>query len=378
MNTQLTTFYTVLKTKMTLTKEVRKQYGNILSPDFNMFDFWTIDENKTSEILAHFLNPEGTHHQKDTFLKLFIKHLNLDFQYTEEDIITVECEHITHNNRRIDIVIRKNDREQIIGIENKIYHWTSDQEGQVKDYINYLGKITKDNYCLLYLSPAGKEIAETSITKEDYENYTNLNKLKAISYEEDIIALIHLFALHCESDRVRYFLLEFEKKLKELFIGENYMDESKMITNYILDNNDNLETSLKIAMNLNQVKAKLKEEFNSQLLEIGKELNLEYENNRFYPSQWKNNSICFSYESGGILIGIIRKENDPNKTKTPEIEEVFNEKFYTTAMWPMWRYFYSNIDNSIEFWLDIKNGIAKKKAKEFVEKVNANFNTDKY
>lgn len=374
----LTTFYTILKTKISLTEEVRKQYGSILSPDFNFFDFWYLDENKVSEIIAHFLDMKGTHNQGDVFLKLFVEKFKLDFNYSDNDNISVKCEHITHNNRRIDIVIAKNRFENIIGIENKIYTWTSDQDNQVTDYLNYLESVTEDNYCLLYLSPMDKIISETSITKEDLENYTNANRLKVINYEEDIIELIHLFALHCESDRVRYFLLEFEKKLKEMFIGENYMDQSKMITDYILESDVNLETSLKIAMNLHQVKAKLKEDFEKQLQEIGNELGIKYENQRFLPSNWQNHSICFSYEGGGILYGIIRKEFDLENKKTPEIQEAFNEKFSTSNWWPMWRYFYGNIENTTEFWMEIKNGVAKQKAKDFVEKINLNFNTTKY
>ena len=232
MNT-IASFFTTIQTKIKATNEVRNQYGKILSPDFNIFDFWYIDENKTSEILAHFLNPNATHQQGDTFLKLFLTHFDLDFDYTDKDKIDVYCEHITDNNRRIDIVICKNYYQKIIGIENKIYIGTSDQENQVTDYLRYLKKVTRDNDCLLYLSPKDKTVADHSISQEDLENYTNLNKLKTINYEDDIIQLIHLFALHCESDRVRYFLFEFERKLKKLFTGENYMDESNMITDYI-------------------------------------------------------------------------------------------------------------------------------------------------
>lgn len=378
MNNTISNFYTTIQAKIKATSEVRNQYGKILSPDFNFFDFWSLDENKVSEIIAHFLDVKGAHNQGDVFLKLFIEHFKLDFEYTNDDLISVKCEHITHNNRRIDIVITKNQFEKIIGIENKIYNWTSDQENQVMDYLNYLNKVTNDNYCLLYLSPKDKIISETSITKQDIENYTNANRLKVINYEEDIIELIHLFALHCESDRVRYFLLEFEKQLKEMFTGENYMDESKMITDYILENDANLETSLRIGMSLHQVKTKLKEDFEKQLHEIGNELGITYQNNRFYPSQWSNNFICFSYESGGILYGIIRKESDANKSRIIEIEEAFNVKFNTSNWWPMWQFFYSNIDNTPEFWLEINNGVAKQKAKEFVEVIINKFNIEKY
>lgn len=374
----LTTFYTILKTKISLTEEVRKQYGSILSPDFNFFDFWFLDENKVSEIIAHFLDPKETHNQKDTFLKLFVKHFSLDFEYSDNDNIAVKCEHITHNNRRIDITITKNRFEKIIGIENKIYTWTSDQDNQVTDYLNYLEKVTDNNYCLLYLSPADKVISEASISKKDLENYTNANRLKVINYEEDIIELIHLFALHCESDRVRHFLLEFEKKLKEMFIGENYMDQTKMITDYILESDVNLETSLKIAMNLNQVKAKLKDDFEKQLQEIGNELGIRYENHRFFPSNWQNHSICFSYEGGAIIYGIIRKAPDVTNSRLTEIENAVSDKFKVSNWWPMWKDFYSYINTNADFWMDIYSGKAKERAKDFVEKVNVNFNTAKY
>lgn len=372
-------FFTTIHTKIKATNEVRNQFGKLLSPDFNIFDFWYIDENKTSQILAHFLNPKATHHQGDTFLKLFINYFSLDFEYCDADEITVECEHITHNNRRIDIVVRKNKFENIIGIENKIYTWTKDQDNQVKDYLSHLSNVTKNNYCLLYLSPNDKTISDLSLSKDEIEKYTNLNRLKIINYEEDIIHLIHSFALLCESERVRFFLLEFEKKLKELFIGENYMDESKMITDYILENDTNLETSLKVAISLQQVKSQLKEEFEIQLDEIAKELNIKIIDRAFYPSNWKKHSIYFNYEASGIIYGIVKEATvEAKKVYFPEIQEVFDEKFKTSNWWPMWQFFYSNIDNSTDFWLDIRNGKAKERAKEFVEIINKKFNTDKY
>ena len=44
----------------------------------------------------------------------------------------------------------------------------------------------------------------------------------------------------------------------------------------------------------------------------------------------------------------------------------------------MWRYFYSNIENTTDFWMDIRTGVAKQKAKDFIEKINTRFNSDKY
>lgn len=374
----LSTFYDVLQTKTSLSKEVRNKFGKILSPDFNALDFWNLDENKVSQILASFLDPLGSHNQGDTFLNLFINQFELDFKFNETDKIRVECEHFTNNNRRVDIVITKNDNEKIIGIENKIYTWTCDQDNQVRDYIDYLENATNDNFYLLYLSPAAKQVSNSSICLEDYEKYTNLGKLKKITFEEDIIKLVHSFALNSESERVRYFLLEFESKLKEMFTGENYMDDTKMITEYILKSQDNLETSFEIANSLSTVKTQLREIFNAQLSDISEELGIKYEDSEFFPSNWKNHKISISLEENDIDCGIMKNSADQNKDTLPAVEQILRGAFKTTELWPWYKTLYTNIHIDNSFWLEINSGEAKQKVKEIVKAINDNFNTSEY
>lgn len=374
----LSTFYDVLQTKTSLSKEVRNKFGKILSPDFNALDFWNLDENKVSQILASFLDPLGSHNQGDTFLNLFINQFELDFKFNETDKIRVECEHFTNNNRRVDIVITKNDNEKIIGIENKIYTWTCDQDNQVRDYIDYLENATNDNFYLLYLSPAAKQVSNSSICLEDYEKYTNRGKLKKITFEEDIIKLVHSFALNSESERVRYFLLEFESKLKEMFTGENYMDDTKMITEYILKSQDNLETSFEIANSLSTVKTQLREIFNAQLSDISEELGIKYEDSEFFPSNWKNHKISISLEENDIDCGIMKNSADQNKDTLPAVEQILRGAFKTTELWPWYKTLYTNIHIDNSFWLEINSGEAKQKVKEIVKAINDNFNTSEY
>ena len=374
----ISNFYDVLQTKTSLSKEVRNKFGKILSPDFNALNFWNLDENKVSEILASFLDPLGSHNQGDTFLQLFITHFKLDFSYNSTDLIRLECEHFTHNKRRIDIVITKNGNEKIIGIENKIYTWTCDQANQVKDYIEYLEDVTKGDFCLLYLSPSGKEVSNLSICEDDYIKYKNLGKLKKITYEQDVIKLIHSFALHSESERVRYFLLEFEMKLKEMFTGENYMDDTKMIKDYILQSQDNLETSFNIANSLLEVKKQLLENFQTQLIEISEELGIEFQDFDFLPTNWINHKIGVSFEEGAVDFGIMRNEVDQDKSTLPAIVELLGGEFKTTELWPWYKTLYSNINNETSFWLDINSGEAKKRVKALVKSINDNFNTSEY
>jgi hypothetical protein len=73
--------------------------------NFNVFNFFKIGENKTSEILAYFLDPNETHGQGDVFLRSFMEDvlkLNREF---ESNKVRVKCEKIIENNRRLDIRI---------------------------------------------------------------------------------------------------------------------------------------------------------------------------------------------------------------------------------------------------------------------------------
>ncbi|WP_431244232.1 hypothetical protein ACQ9BO_07665 [Flavobacterium sp. P21] len=158
------------------------------------------------------------------------------------------------------------------------------------------------------------------------------------------------------------------------------MDETKMIAEYILESQDNLETSLKLVMSLQQVKEQLKEKFELQLEQVATELGIQFEREkmRFFPSNWSKHTIALSYESGAILYGINRNEVLETKEPSPEIQEFFKEQFQTSYWWPMHKDFYSNINNNSEFWLDINSGKAKARIKEFVKIVNDNCNTTNY
>ncbi len=376
-------FFSITETKIKLTEQVKKYYGKEIAPNFNSFDFWWIDENKVSSILSFFLNPNQKHEQGDIYLKHFLKKFDLDFfVFNGDDKINVQCELTTSNGRKIDIVIIKNSFEQAIAIENKIYVSTADQNNQIKDYLDFLSKKTNDNFCLIYLSPQEKKVSTTSISSDDKEIFVTSNKLKLLSYEEHMIECLNEFSILTDNVRVRSFLKDFEKTLRKMYMGEKDIDSKQVVIDLINENEKNLEISFLVSNSLEDVKRHLRKKFEHQILEIGQELGLEVEGTRLIPSNWKKNKITFNYESGGLLYGLTRFEPDHNKTRFPEIEDLLErglkERFSVSAWWPMYQFFYRNIDNNQQFWLDINNGKAKERAKEFVNLINDNFNTDKY
>jgi len=103
-------FHEIIQTKFKLSKELLSHYEKILTPNFNSFDFWWIDENKVSDILAFFLDPYASHSQGKIFLNVFIKAMGIKRDY-DNDTIEVTREFPTNENRRIDIVINFNNRE---------------------------------------------------------------------------------------------------------------------------------------------------------------------------------------------------------------------------------------------------------------------------
>lgn len=377
-------FFSITKTKVKLIEEVRRYYGRETSPLFNSFDFWDINENKVSEIFAFFLNPSANHEQGDIYLRHFLKKFSINsFYFVDKDNIDVQCEFRCDNNKRIDIIIIKNDFEQAIGIENKIYSDTTDQVNQLSDYIHFLQRKTKDNFTILYLSPQVKNISEISLSKEDKMRFQEERKLLQLNYEEHIIDCVKEFTLLTENIRVKSFLKDFEKTLVRMYLGENNMDTKQIIIDYINEDIKNLEISFLISRSLQEIKQELKTNFQNEISEIASELNIkEISPLKLQPSNWKSHFIVFSYESGGILLGMTRKYEDYNKPRFCEIENMINEKmnikFNVSPWWSMWQFFYQGIENNEQFYKDIITGKIKESAKEFIKLINDNFNTNKY
>jgi hypothetical protein len=183
--TQLTTFFEGLRTGVYCIRDLRKNYDKKMAFDFNSLNFFQLGENKTSEIISFFLNPNAAHGQGDAFLKCFCSVLLPSGAFTLhlEDYSTavVKVEEPTDENRRIDIVVRFPKKRLIIGIENKI--WAKDQEEQLDHYVQYLHKESDGHYHLFYLTPFGHLPSQESIIKEKYDKLAEDEKLSLLSYE---------------------------------------------------------------------------------------------------------------------------------------------------------------------------------------------------
>lgn len=121
-------FFKDVETRVQLAKMFEVSYGNILATKFNAFHFIEWNEKNVSSILAFFLNPNENHQQGDLYLNIFSKRFSLQFDTSTPESIVIKTEDTTLNNRRIDIVMYSKTRNEVIGIENKIYTHTTDQK----------------------------------------------------------------------------------------------------------------------------------------------------------------------------------------------------------------------------------------------------------
>jgi hypothetical protein len=242
--------------------------------EFNPFSqFWWPGENKTSELLRFFLDPNEKHAQGNIYLSIFLKSIDREdlIEIAEGEKVTVVCEDRTMEGRRIDIVITIGDNEFIIGIENKIHVWTQDQANQLSDYNKELKSRTKGGYLLIYLAPEDKQPSEASMPpeiKKELEAEDSVKSLfKIINYENHIISCVKQWVQVSQPIRVKSFLQDFQNYLNEQYKGEKFMQENDSIVAQALKP-ENIEVALLVSNSIETVKKKLLIQLYEQLSEI--------------------------------------------------------------------------------------------------------------
>ncbi|WKN33793.1 PD-(D/E)XK nuclease family protein [Porifericola rhodea] len=165
---------------------IKFKYDKLLERDaldFNIFQALQIGHRETtlhSRFLSFLLNPHAEHLQNDTFLRLFLKELEIQ-DFNSSDAIVITENYFFHENGEkgyIDIIVKeKGNSPRMIIIENKI--WAEDQHRQLDRYYEFGLKFTndKDKLHLFYLTLTGYESSEKSAQLADY---------KLCSYESDI------------------------------------------------------------------------------------------------------------------------------------------------------------------------------------------------
>lgn len=357
-----------------LTKQIITQYEEISSlqgENFNLFKVinLTTDEVRIhSTFLAELLNPNGSHGQKEKFLEIFVKKLNIEnFNFKKAKVFVEKYIGVKTIDKggRIDILIIDNNKKTII-IENKIY--AKDQENQLVRYFNY----SKDN--LLYLTLFGEDPSKESCNK-----LIKGKDFQTVSYSNDIINWLE----ECKKETVNLPLLRegvthYINLIKHLTGRSNSLDMENKIATLIGKSSKNIKSAIAIKNSLEQAKINIQFNFweNLQLKfeQVGLKLNeskVSLQNVRNFYTKSKNNkyfglwSKIYSNENITIHFGIEIDHNiyfgftieKDEKGGISELEE-FNEI----------RRFISDMDTNYtysKYWLGWKHTKPKLNFREF-------------
>jgi len=301
-----------------------KKIDELTGENFNVFRILKIESSEVkmhSAFIAELLKPDGSHGQKNTFLKLFVNSFCFKGNLIDTEFCRVKVEEnigkISEDKTqggRIDIVVTDTRNDHKIIIENKIY--AGDQDYQLTRYHNY-----SENADIIYLTLDGKMPSEASKGKmEDGRHY------KCYSYKDHILNWLEL----CRKEVAVY------PVVREAIT--HYINLIKYLTNQTLNQNmenelsdllkSNLEASFIIADNLDKACEKVSNSFGETIenscaniglnCSYGVALEKNYSGIWICRPEWKYLNIGIQFQSydKDLIYGIIAKEN-PNEVIVP-------------------------------------------------------------
>ncbi|ALM21991.1 hypothetical protein AAT17_12485 [Nonlabens sp. MIC269] len=343
-------------------ERIRKLKGE----DFNIFKICKIEhyeENTHSAFIAELLNPKGSHHKGNVFLKLFLNRVlkdNLVLKTRSDDYMEFSETFLSHGvvvkkeqsvgkinlkkgtGGRIDILLKS--KNQYITIENKIY--ATDQNGQLVRYYNY----QRDNNLVIYLTLDGIHAAENSIQitngKNEVIQSLNESDYQRISYSKDIRLWIEDCLQHAYNEPIlreslkQYLLLikkltfQMDESLKNQMtqlLKDNFKIASTIHHNYY-----NVKNEIKREIK-NDVFKSLKEQVEKFGLDIyhGNDVNYKFSQIWLHTKGVDDHVLRFSIESfkgdpkshheGKLMIGVFNKTRDEKIAKQirPDCQEWF-------------------------------------------------------
>lgn len=341
-------------------KEQDKKLRKIKGEDFNLFSIMKMETNENnthSNVIGELLNPSGSHHMGDVFLRLFLKII-----YAEQKIIdgkpknTVDINLLLEKTTpkvfleyyigyqdsklktggRIDILIEFGELHTI-SIENKIH--ASDQHLQLKRYHNF----RKGKNDVFYLSLFGSKASDDSLDDLTMDDIYN------ISYQDHIKNWIQKsIQISAEQPILRESLKQYLILINKL--TDQMEDQLEHQMNELLKNN--LQTALSIFNNYPKAKNLIKSEIKNEVferiqLEIpkydlqivhGNDVQQKFSQIWIYTKGIEKPMVRFGIESfsghwnswhqGQMMVGILNDGKD--KTIAKEINEKCNDPF----LWP--------------------------------------------
>ena len=398
--------------KLSEIDEKRQQVELKLASNFSIFDPIKYDENVISRIIAHLLDPKGSHSQGSSFLKAYLQMLckeNYEKYNTNKikeilknqslvDEAYVRCEDSTKDGGRIDITVFF-DASKKFGIENKLT--AGDQKDQVLKYLESL----PDGGFLVYLSiedPEKKLGKEWSITKKEAEFERGRGRLFLTKYDPHMSRWIDKCLIIAKSDKIRWYLAEIKQLVTTNFSdgGNSQMESNNEVMEIFLKDERSFKAALMAASYIGRMKEQLAQNYLEHIQDELKKGMQQYKNwkidtdydkskpgrdGRWYPIKIKNKdhelpyivSLMFEDQTtttkryNKCFYGIVENPDFEQNSKGPS--EYFDkikdktEGVYSSMGWsgglPRWECFNNNKDQD---WM--ATGFLLKLQKFYIEK----------
>ncbi|MEO7214821.1 PD-(D/E)XK nuclease family protein [Mucilaginibacter sp.] len=336
-----------------------EKISELTGENFNVFRILKLDSSEVrmhSAFIGELLNPNGSHGQKDTFLKLFIKAFCFKGNLIDTESSIVEIEKHTGfingdktEGGRIDIIITDKHKNHII-IENKIY--AGDQENQLLRYHTY-----SNSADLIYLTLHGK--SPTAFSKKDLEEDLHY---KCYSYKNEVLKWLE----SCRKEVAVYPLI------REAI--SHYINLVKHLTNQTINHNmeeevstllkSHIEASWVIASNLDNACQKIAEDFCEDLskelekrgLNCGYEVDFKERYSGFYiwKSEWRHVSMAFQFQhyDKDLIYGFLQE--DPEKNILPDkLKTELNSLPYNLSKNSVWWPWFNSVDFPYNNWSEL-------------------------
>ena len=223
---RLRRFFAGLRPVVEHTKRAQEKLDRIVATQFSVFEYFRPREIDLSRMFADLLDPAGKHGQGDRFLRLFLVgiHRSLDetlhreFPLSDIHQAKVHREYRTDKNRSIDIVLEMPDNHWI-GVENKPR--AQDQEGQVKDYLEFLQDKVQQSGTgtawMLYWSGDGKPSATLPDDTEGQKYCRTVPYRKNGKESPSLENWVRRCWEQCEAEQVRWFLKDLLEYIQRSF-----------------------------------------------------------------------------------------------------------------------------------------------------------------
>lgn len=248
----------------------QKEVERLKGESFNLFNILNVEskeDNTHTAFIAELLDPEGSHLLENVFLKHFLElsiFKDLEFDINSASVQTqfyigrINDEYLTGGTIDL-ILIDKNGNT--ISIENKIY--ADDQENQLVRYYNY----NTEKNTLIYLNLFGSKPKLKSVKHLILDkNYS------IISYKNEILKWLEICFKEASSYPIlRESIKQYIKLVKKLTMSMDNQEELALFKEML----NHYEAATYIALNLQNLKDKVLEDFRIQVYKKLESLHLE-------------------------------------------------------------------------------------------------------